>query len=302
MPSRSFVEEYGARYPRNVAAYRTSSNGLVHMNRLRQPAGHYQIASDNNFVISLATNGGFSAELDVGFGRFREHCRPRCFTVLAPCEVQSTFNIDGAIEAFNISVPFSRITADVLAPLGLDSTEVFGLLHTRISYDRLVDTILDELWTEISEDGPRSYLFVDHALGVLVHRLLRLAERSPRATSESRLSSNSGGLAPRILRAVCETMAASLDAGESRSLAELAHIANLTPNHFCRAFAESTGIPPHRWLTELRIERAKALMKKPQSSLLDIALAVGYADQSTFGRAFQRITGETPSSWRRLRA
>ena len=112
----------------------------------------------------------------------------------------------------------------------------------------------------------------------------------------------SGGLAPWQVKRVCEAMIAAMDDGEEEAtLAELALLVGLSANHFCRSFAQSTGRPPHRWMTERRIERAKALMADPRLSLTEIALAVGYTSQNTLGRAFVRVAGMTPSEWRRAR-
>ena len=62
-----------------------------------------------------------------------------------------------------------------------------------------------------------------------------------------------------------------------------------------RAFKRSTGVPPYRWLTKLRIERAKELLKDPRCELADIAQLCGFVDQSHFTRVFSRSEG-----WRRF--
>jgi AraC family transcriptional regulator len=86
------------------------------------------------------------------------------------------------------------------------------------------------------------------------------------------------------------------------SLAELAALVGLSPHHFCRAFAGSTGQPPHRWLVERRIEVAQQMIAAaPQIGLTEVALAVGYGSQSAFGAAFRRVTGTTPRAWRKER-
>jgi AraC-like DNA-binding protein len=76
-------------------------------------------------------------------------------------------------------------------------------------------------------------------------------------------------------------------------------LAGLSAKHFARAFRQSTGVPPHRWLIEKRIERAKALLLGGGLSLAEIALACGFADQSHFTAAFRRGTGITPGAYRR---
>ena len=77
----------------------------------------------------------------------------------------------------------------------------------------------------------------------------------------------------------------------------------LSPSHFARAFRGSTGMPPHRWLLNRRIEKAKDALHNTQASLAAVATACGFADQSHFTRVFTRFVGISPGAWRRaLRA
>ncbi len=78
----------------------------------------------------------------------------------------------------------------------------------------------------------------------------------------------------------------------------LAAIADLSPKHFARAFRQSTGMPPHRWLIQRRIDRAKALLRTTDTTLVEIALACGFADQSHFTASFRKLVGLTPGSLR----
>src|SRR5436189_163530 len=73
------------------------------------------------------------------------------------------------------------------------------------------------------------------------------------------------------------------------SLPELARACKLSPGHFARAFRKMTGQPPHRWLMEQRIEKAKQLLVDSTLSLAQIALTCGFADQSHFTRVFAQL-------------
>lgn len=108
-----------------------------------------------------------------------------------------------------------------------------------------------------------------------------------------------GGLAPWQLRRVCDAMEAQIDADIGLDM--LAEIAGCSQSHFSRAFKQSAGMSPFRWLLERRIDRAKALLSDPRQGLAEIALAVGFAAQPQFTTAFRRATGTTPGHWRRQR-
>ena len=108
-----------------------------------------------------------------------------------------------------------------------------------------------------------------------------------------------GGLARWQERRACELMVARLD-GEL-SVRDLATECRLSTSHFSRAFRQTTGMPPHRWLLRRRIEAALELMRDGRKTLADIALATGFASQSHFSDVFKRQMGMSPASWRRAR-
>lgn len=106
-----------------------------------------------------------------------------------------------------------------------------------------------------------------------------------------------GGLAPGALRRVREHVEQNLT--DRLRTEELATVAGLSPGHFNRAFRQSTGQPPHQYVLQRRVAVASELLEKTDRALADIALDVGFADQSHFSRTFAGLTGETPSACRR---
>jgi AraC family transcriptional regulator len=126
---------------------------------------------------------------------------------------------------------------------------------------------------------------------ILLDRLLAL-HRSTRPAAPP-----CGGLAPWQLRKVKDFMRQY--AQHDLLLEDLAALVDLSAKHFARAFRQSTGLPPHRWLVNQRIDRARELLGKAELSLAEIALACGFADQSHFTVAFRKATGMTPGAFRR---
>jgi len=100
----------------------------------------------------------------------------------------------------------------------------------------------------------------------------------------------------RPVRRAIEILHARL--ADAITLDDLAIHAGLDKFHLCRAFRAQVGMPPHAYLTHLRIMRAKELLKsgvKPS----DIAPQIGFYDQSQLNRHFRRIVGTTPGQFAR---
>ncbi len=89
--------------------------------------------------------------------------------------------------------------------------------------------------------------------------------------------------------------------GRNIRLEELASLAGLSQSHFSHAFKASTGMAPHQWQTNARIERAKQLLLKNEASLTAVAAETGFSDQAHFTRVFRKVVGATPASWKRSR-
>ena len=147
------------------------------------------------------------------------------------------------------------------------------------------------------------------ALGSACHLLLHALLRRHAGARGARPVT--GGLSPAIRRRTAEVIEARL--AEALALDDLAEAAGLSPFHFAKMFKASFGVPPHRYVTERRIARAKDLLGKDlpgkslpgedfsaagRESLAEVALACGFASQSHFTRRFKQATGFTPAAWR----
>jgi AraC family transcriptional regulator len=191
----------------------------------------------------------------------------------------------------------TRVTHFYIDPRGplADPALRFGEIEFKprlFFYDRdLLESALKFKW--LVENPDSMHLQYAEALGIaLTHELVRINSGAAR-----REPANRGGLAAwqqkRAAAYIEEHVANDIP------LATLAELVQLSPYHFCRSFKSSFGIPPHRYHANRRIERAKQLLANRELSVTTIALDVGFGDTSTFSAAFHRLTGQTPSRYRR---
>ena len=82
------------------------------------------------------------------------------------------------------------------------------------------------------------------------------------------------------------------------SLDLLAAEAGISRYHFALVFKRSVGRSPHRYVHEVRLRCATAMLRSTEKSVFDIALSCGFASASHFAAAFRAVHGETPSAFR----
>lgn len=105
------------------------------------------------------------------------------------------------------------------------------------------------------------------------------------------------GLDARRLRRVVELLDSRF--AEDLSLEDIARDAAMSKFHLIRKFKLSTGLSPYQYLIKRRLERACALLRQGGLPIAQIALAVGFGDQSQFNKHFRRAYGTTPAAFRR---
>lgn len=166
-----------------------------------------------------------------------------------------------------------------------NSYELVNLCHTR---DAKILQISQWLLDEYSNAGVGGKLYVDSLLNVLaVHLLRTYTPQFRELRSPQRLTQQ------QIARAI-DYMHANLN--HDISLDVLAQTVNISPSHFRRLFKQATGMAPHQYLIDLRVNRAKELLLTGSFSVNQVAAEVGFADQSHLHRHFKRIFGITPKA------
>jgi len=89
------------------------------------------------------------------------------------------------------------------------------------------------------------------------------------------------------------------DLGTDLDLNTLAAESGYSRSHFLHTFRAAMGCSPHQWLTRLRVEQGKAILRERSISLIDIALDCGFSSHAHFSNTFRQVVGVTPSEYRR---
>ncbi|MCC6361991.1 MAG: helix-turn-helix transcriptional regulator [Bryobacterales bacterium] len=183
-----------------------------------------------------------------------------------------------------------RLLHSVAAAQGIHG---FELRPRHVIADPQISHLLFALHAEVSTPNPVGKAYVEAICRALSMRLL-LGHAETMGPTARR-----GGLTRSCLRRVLEYMDSHLEYG--LPLRSLAEVSGLSVDHFSRAFRESTGETPHRYLLRRRLARARRLLLRTDQPIADIALALGFTDQSHLTNLFRRHYSTTPGRVRLTR-
>lgn len=141
-----------------------------------------------------------------------------------------------------------------------------------------LDTALDDLWNALA---------TDHAVPAAVQQLAAALRALPGLEPDASPPS-------RVVRACLAYLATVLD--RPVTLVELARRTRSTPATVRRAFAEATGLPPHAWHLQRRVQEAKHRLAAG-GSVAKVALETGFSDQAHLTRHFSRLVGVSPARY-----
>jgi AraC family transcriptional regulator len=162
--------------------------------------------------------------------------------------------------------------------------ELIPRFHFR---DTLLEQLVRALIAEFEQASPPDRVYADSLTHTLIVHLLKKYSGTrlrPRTAGQ--------GLPQRKLARVVEFIEAHLS--EDLALRHLAATVEMSPSYFLTLFKRSTGLAPHQFLIEKRIEKAKTLLTQTKMPIADIASQAGFADQSHLTRLMRRHTGLTP--------
>ena len=263
----------------------SSGAGIAHwkhepLHDVVEPMTHHVIMAYNGSVQRMERRSGRS----VAIGTFRPGV-----LIIIPEGSSSRWDIPKPVDVVQLYLPHATLKRVANETDGAASTE---LLERTGHPDPITSRLLLSAADSLEGNGVLDTLFRHQLTDLLSTRVLAAHTGSP-----TTIQPTMGGLSPKVLLRATERLRSDSDADVS--LAALASDAGLSRFHFCRAFKESTGLSPHAWLRQHRLEQAMNMLRDTDASVVSIAVALGYASQTAFAAAFRKLTGETPSDWRR---
>jgi AraC family transcriptional regulator len=243
-------------------------------------------------IVMLLSGGGMVCR--AGNGEVQKSLARPGMSYLVPVGTQeSHLELSDRMECLHLYLPPALLDQSALADYDVDPAKI------QIAYaDGLADQVLFHICSPLRDllhrpRQPTDALFVEgiqtalaaHLLGHYTIDRWRPPEKSP-------------SLDPRRLQRVVDYIEASLKA--DIRLEELAAQACLSPFHFSRLFREATGLSPHRYVIDRRVQAARQELARSNLSLVEIALEFGFGSQANFTRVFRKDTSLTPGQYREL--
>lgn len=157
--------------------------------------------------------------------------------------------------------------------------------------DPFIYQILLELKTELLSNELGNHFYAESmGLALAAHLIRRYSTHNPL------LKHASNGLPKHKLAKIMNYVHDNLT--HDLSLLELANLVSVSTHYFVELFKASTGLSPHQYVTQCRIERAKQLLVDQELSLREIMQKSGFRNQSHFTKIFRKYTNTTPKVYR----
>jgi AraC family transcriptional regulator len=233
-----------------------------------------------------------SQMLDLRYGEVkRDRPLPPGSIAVVPAGTSVLWRREGSIDALLIYLEPSLVARVAAESFELDPSRAVVRSLAVLHSPELRSAML-AVDAELRTDWPGGPLLVESIATNLSVHLIRYF------SAPYRLPASADGVLPRRkLDTVIEYIMENLEANPT--LEQMAAVAHLSSYHFARQFKASTGLAPHQYVISRRIERAKHLLRAHgEIGLAEVALRVGFPDQSKFSFHFKRLVGLTPGQFR----
>jgi AraC family transcriptional regulator len=280
-PTAQFFTEIFSPRPPLATSLATTWQSLV-MVHMRQPAYEFAEVALPLHGVAIFANSA-RAERKIDDITQQESIEPGNIVVV-PANVGHSVRWQGELELIFIGLNPALFDYAINDASNLDRTELIPHFATP---DPLVYQIGLALKNVLATDPHGSRLYAETTASMLsIHLLQRYSHR------KLEFKDYADGLPRSTLQRVIEYIRSHLD--RELGLTELAEISHLSPHYFTRLFKRSTGLTPHQFVIQCRVERAKDLLLQGKDSIVEIAQQVGFANQAHLNVHIKRSLGVTP--------
>jgi AraC family transcriptional regulator len=212
---------------------------------------------------------------------------------LSPANFYARWEADGSSRAIVVFVQDALLSRVILENWGVDPRSV-EIVPQFLVRDPVMEAIVTQLAVEAGNGSPSGLLYAESACEFLAHHLIQRHSTLSKTPARS-----GGGLPAHRLKLVKNYIEEHL--GNPIALHELAGLACVSVRHFERAFRQSLGVPPHRYVLERRVSRARdLLLSHTKLTIEEIARQLGFSSPSHLSSAFVRRMGCSPATFRRM--
>lgn len=286
--SRGIDRERTARFvldiiPESAGPRRATAQGSV-IYSVRGPGSQTFLAKEHSVGIVLAPIRKLRASL--GSDKLQEYDAPVGCLVINPAGVDSNLAWSATRENAVVSISPEALSALAAHEFDIGDPELrppaFGTV------DLWALTIAQKITAELTGQASPNELYLDSLVTLFgIHLLRTYTGRNRQPTSPKGGLSTDGG------RRVREYLNQSFM--RKILVAELASVAGVSPNHFIAGFTRTFGMPPHRYLINLRLDFAERLLAGGKLSIAEVAYLAGFSDQSHLAATMKKYRGRTPT-------
>jgi len=207
---------------------------------------------------------------------------------ITPAGVSRHWRYEAETEIAVLRISPSLLESVTADENGLDPVKL--AVHSDVR-DAQIEYLTARLLDELRADGLASRMCAQLLANLLGIHLLR-------HYSKGRIVAQppSGKLPGHKLRRATDYIKGNLR--NDLSLVKISETLCMSPSHFAHVFKQTTGLAPHRYVIECRMEKAKSLLRETNLRINEIAQMVGYPSQSHFSMVFRQLTGQSPLRYR----
>lgn len=273
---------------RGIVAQKIAHQGNFIVSHHVDPDNQKEVASTNHhWLYYLLSDSHLQQITRIGDREYTGETK-RGAICLKPSSYNGFWSWEDSDECLSLSF---EIAPDFLRKIALendfanaDSVEILPVLNKHDSHLHNLAMLFQQ---EIAHTQSGNQMYIESLSNMLAVHLLRHY-----STSRAKVAEYTGGLPLYKLKQVTDYIDTYL--ANDISLGELASSVKLSQSHFSHLFRQSTGQSPYQFLTQQRIDRAKKLLLKQDMAIADVAISVGFYDQSHLSRHMKKLLGVSP--------